>query len=530
MQSEMNTHNRNGADNAVKIPTFADLRGDALPLPSQVLSEEKASVASVDSQAHREHDLKIRRRDRDGNRLGWFYHFNVPSIEDLPLQQTALGEAVAHIRESLPVRAAELAHFYDHKLRPAFRRLLAVRLEEETRLEAWNERSRSSHARADKDQESLTASRDAATRSTQETVIGLDQDLIAAHQEAAAKAAQVGGAYDPQNPSPACVLRHERRPLEVIAAELALPWTHADARDMMSAGLAWVTTTLIGVLIGISLGVMAGMLPADNLTARPLLLAIFTIIGFGGAWLGKYALRLSGRDAAQRYWLGRPWTNWVPSAVAALGVALAVLLADSYVERQGLLANVRLREMVLHLSTGAGGGGGIDETTFFLAAILMSFPYVVLNLWDGYLRGRHDACMNRVRARQEQEFEQADRDRRAEPSVQQALDAVVRVLDLLRHKGMLISRIEEIAAPFEQKMAKADSSRLPEREALDDQACCRIQDALDNFLGAQSVFDRMFEEARWQCERPSGFWRRLWRSLFGYRPPRSSNGNARRRT
>ena len=525
MQTQIDPHSRNGADNTVNATVLTGRRDDS----GSVLSEETA-VAAVGTQAHREQDLKVRNRDRFGNRLGWFYHFNIPTIEDLPLAQTALGEAVAHIRESLPLWAAELAHFYDHKLRPAFRRLLAVRDEEDERLEAFNRRAQRLHAQADADQARLTEERDAATLGTRNDVLALDDALTAAHQDASLKAARVGGAYDPQNPSPACVLRHDRRPLEVIAAEMALPWTHADSRDVMSVRLAWLTTNLVGVLIGISIGVMAGMVPADNLTGRPLLLAIFAALGLAPAWAGKYALRLSGREASQRYWLGRSWTNWAPFALLAAGVALVLLLTDSYVEREGLLANVRLREMVMHLSSGTAGGGASHETTFFFAAILLSFPYIALNLWDGYLRGRHDACMNRVRARQEQEFEVADRERRAEPEVQTALDAIVRALDLLRHKGMLIARIGEMAAPFEQRIGKAEATRIPEREAPDEQACCRIQDALDNFLGAQALFDRMFEEARWECERPSGFWRGLWRSLFGYRPPRSRGGNARRNT
>jgi hypothetical protein len=528
MQTEMNNHYRNGVDNGGNAPVLTGLHADFAPVPA---SAEPTVTPPADTQAHREHDLILRRRDRFGNRLGWFYHFNIPTIEDLPLEQTALGAAVAVVRESLPLRAADLAHFYDHKLRPAFRRLLAVRLEEETRLGEYNAGARRSQEEADTEQARLEEARDAATHPTHAAVIALDADLIAAHQEATAKVARTGGAYDPQNPSPACVLRHERRPLEVIAAEMALPWTHADARDMMSSRLAWGMTTLVGMLIGVSIGVMAGMLPADNLTDRPLLLAIFATLGLAPAWLGKYALRLSGRDAAQRYWLGRPWTNWAPSALLTFGIALVILLADSYVEREGLLANVRLREMVLHLSSGATGqSGGVNETTFFFAAILLSFPYIVLNLWEGYLCGRRDACQNRVRARQEQEFEQADRERRAEPDVQQALDAIVRALDLLRHKGMLLARVAETAAPFEQKITKAEASRLAEREALDEHARCRIQDALDNFLGAQAIFDRMFDEARQQCERPSGFGRNLWRSLFGYRPPRSNGSNPRRNT
>ena len=520
-----NSHYRNGSDTTESPLDLRGLRSD-----SNSVESEMPVAASAPTTSHRKHDLITRRRDRFGNRLGCFYHFDIPTIEDRPLAETALATAVERIRETQLIRADEIAHFYDEKLRPAFRLVLAVREEEEIRRADYNERARLSQAKADQEQQVLEAARDEATRPTHETIQGLDADLIAANEEARAKAARVGSAFDPQNPSPDCVLRHERRPLEVIAAEMALPWTPADMRDTMSARLAWITTAMIGGLIGLSIGLMTGMLPADNPTARPVMLGIVLMFGMAIAFLGKYALRLSGRDASQRYWLGRPFTNWAPSLLVALGVAVVILLADSYVEREGLLANVRLREMVANLSSGGAGGGGSHDTAFFLAAILMSFPYVVVNLWDGYLRGRHDACMNRVRARQEKEFAQADVERRADPQVHDALDAIVRVLDLLRHKGMLAARIGDIAAPFEEKIARAETTRLPEREGLDEHAAMRVQDALGNFYGAQKTFDRMFDEARWVCEPPAGFWRGLWRSLFGYRPPRSRGGSTRKTT
>jgi hypothetical protein len=52
---------------------------------------------------------------------------------------------------------------------------------------------------------------------------------------------------------------------------------------------------------------------------------------------------------------------------------------------------------------------------------------------------------------------------------------------------------------------------------------------VDNFNGAQAEFDRMLDEARLLCGGYGPWWRRLWRTLFGYRPPRRRAHDEKRR-
>ena len=98
----------------------------------------KPEATSAVGGLHRLGDLIPRRRDMHGNRLPWFYAHRVPTIADIPLQQTALSRAIAEITAALSITGTELEHYYEQKLRPALQRLLAIRDAEEASLKASN--------------------------------------------------------------------------------------------------------------------------------------------------------------------------------------------------------------------------------------------------------------------------------------------------------------------------------------------------------------------------------------------------------
>jgi hypothetical protein len=153
----------------------------------------------------------------------------VPIVDDLPLAQTPLWEAVEWIRQGRPTLAARLHHFYDEKLRPALRRWHAVREEEEVRKEVYNAQAQEHNALISVQQDTLRVERDAAIAPEQAMFRTLDLQIAEAHQEAGGRFAQAEGTYDMLNPSADGVLRHSPIPLEVVAAEMALPWTPDDA-------------------------------------------------------------------------------------------------------------------------------------------------------------------------------------------------------------------------------------------------------------------------------------------------------------
>lgn len=437
--------------------------------------------------AHRVADRITRQRDKVGNRLPWFYSHSVPVIEDVPLDQTQLADALRIIKEQLPITGAELEHFYDRKLRPALRRLLAVRDEEEGKQHSYAyETSELNHA-LDKETERVN-------QADREAIAGLDGALPEAHRQAARKVTAAGGTYDPENPAPECVLRARRWDEGALASELRLPWTPADKETLMPKWVSWLVTPVVGTMIGLSLGIMSGFIPAGNWLAKPLPLGLFVSGGIVLAIGGKWGIFHSARVASQRYWLGLPVRNWFPFVVISVLITAAIIAMDSFVEREGLMASLRMQEMARSVSGEKPAADmGAKEWLYFLMAIIVIFGYAVNAYWEGYLSGRYDACLNRIREAQERRFQDEDAAFRSIPAVQEALDALAEVRWLLHEKNLLEQRIQE-------RTARIDGKRLPLREDMTEEALRRIQDAMDQLNGTQATFDALFEDAKRRCE------------------------------
>ena len=182
--TQMNTHT-NGTESAARS-------GFALPAPV---------VPGAGFPAPAPHDWLTRLRDKWGNRLGWSSVFSIPTVDDVPLEQTPLAPGLRAIEAQLPVRASTLHHFYDYKLRPALRRFWHVLAEETARLEAGNAFAAQRNAEITAQQQALEADRDLRTAPDRQALTALeDGPLTQAHEDAALKVAQAGGVYDPANP------------------------------------------------------------------------------------------------------------------------------------------------------------------------------------------------------------------------------------------------------------------------------------------------------------------------------------------
>ena len=472
------------------------------------------------------HDLLTRLRDKWGNRLGWSSVFSIPTVEDVPLEETALAPGLRVIEAQIPVRAATLHHFYDMKLRPALRRFWQVLAEEGTRLEERNRFAAGRNGQITAEQTALEGQRDAATAEDRRALKALeDGDLLAAHAEAAQNVAKAGGWYDPNSPSEGCVLRHARTALEVIAARLGLPGPHGDAHAHLPGWLGWALTGIVGALVGLSLGIVTHVLEADTLGRHLGLAAGFVGLGFGLATVAKWAVRGAWYRMGQDYYLGCPRSKWGVLLAGAFLRSVFVLVVDVVMERQGLLALMQLQSDTQALTGHAVGPSLLDALVSWTVPLVVTLAYLYCAGDAGYLEGRREEVKNRLHARQEEEWAATDATRRSDPAVQAALHALSVVREMLRRRDALSARVAALATPFEAKIAALEGQRLPEREELDTAARHRVQDALDNFQGAQYTFDVMWEEAVGDCEGVGGGWmRRLLRAFGGYRPPRRKRG------
>jgi hypothetical protein len=506
VSASKNGHARNPERERVRPVPMA-----ALPPGSDTQSEVWAA-----------HDLIQRRRDAHGNRLGSVCHYTIPTVDDVPVEQTPLITAIEKISEQHPILGALLQHAYQHKLQTRRCEAREIRQEEERRRTEHNQRAVQENAKIERQQEQLQKAQERATRADRAALRALDAPLLAAHQQAAARVAHVGGLYDPGSPDEACVLRHVPRAPEAIAADLRLPWTPSDKIVQMATIMSYFLSALIGTMIGLSVGIMMGLLEPDNLGAQPAVVGFCAFFGFAVALAVRHAVKGTCRQAAQRYYLGVRWPQWLPYVIVALLVAGVIVLMDSFVEQQGLLANRRAMEAVLSLSPHGppASSASAEETLSALAAILFTFPYVVCSVVDGYRCGRADASMNLIRSRQAAEFAEIDAERRGQSQVQAALAALAQVKIALHYQALLTARIAAAEVPYLERLATLEAQRLGIEEELNECGKQRVQDGFDNFAGAQAEFDALFAEGRFACEPPGRGLRLAWQMLRGYRPPR----------
>jgi hypothetical protein len=466
--------------------------------------------------AHRTGDLIHRRRDAQGNRLPWFYAHRIATVDDTPLRETALTGAIDAIRAHSPIDAFELEHCYEQKLRPALRHLIAVRTEEEARLKSYNQKV-SDHG------EALDREIERVSQDDRNTLAEAERSLNAAHLEAARKVAETGGAYDPEDPTPECALRIPLDTEAVLAAGLGLPWTPADKKVTLPPFFSALLTLIVGGMVGLSLGILSGYVPAGNWLSKPVALTFFGIVGIAAAIFGKWGIRLSAREPSQRYWLGKPWTNWLLFVVISVMVAGTLVTIDSFVEREGLMANFRMQALANALAGQARPEEmGAREWLYFLMAIILTFGYAVNGYWEGYLSGRYDACLNRIQREQVRLYREADTLWRAKPGVQAALEAIARVQKLLQEKRLLEMRVAE-------RTAQLETRRHDTQEEFSEEARRRIQDALDQFNGVQATFDTLFADVKVRCLEGQTLGQRVVRAIWGGPKIRQRQADQKRR-
>jgi hypothetical protein len=441
------------------------------------------------------HDTLTRQRDAQGNSLAGTYAYDLPTVDDVPLEQTAWAHLVALAEKSNPALAYDLHAFYERKLRPSIHRVLDVRRQEEEAVSRRNAAASAHNKQLEAKIAKLRQDEQLLTQKDKAALAALEDPLSRAHQEAAHRVALAGGFYDPQMPDPSCVLRHAPASLEALAAELRLPWTPDDEKARLPKALAYVLTVGVGLLIGVSLGIMGRFYTPDLLLRRWPLVLLFGVVGVVISMAAGESLKLFYKSVSERYWLGRPASSWVPLLAAALCFSLVLLVADSYVEQQGLMAIVRLEEAMRALSRHDGN----HETPgflYFLAGIILSLPYIGMNAWHGYLLGRYQACLNRLIAERDRRYAAADAASRGQMEVQRALAAISHVHDLLRIKKTREEGIRVVQAQFQAEIDELTARRLNDKTELDDRARARIQDAVRNYHGAQRDWDQLLEEAK----------------------------------
>ena len=475
-------------------------------------------------------DFWHRLRDRLGNRLAWGYAYSTPAVTGTPIEQTALAPALRVIEGEAPLMAAEIRDNHDRKLLPAYGNHRDVVRHEHAELEAQRAQALAINADVEAERLRWEAEREKAVAPHVPALRRIEDELLPqAHLDAASAASSVGGVYLPKDPSEACVLRHERRPLEAVAAELRLPWAPGDVKDIAVSPMGWLSLIGVGTLLGISLGVAVHALTSYTLATRwPVTLGC-AALGITLTYAMKQAVRGAWRHVGQNYYSRQSRRKWATSLGAALLRTLGLLVVEVCRERQGLLATVQISHAIMGLSGGSSALSAADQVASWVIPMVISSALMLWAADQGYLEGRHHEALCRLAERQDEIWREEDAARRGDPGVQRALDAIARVRDLVRRHELQKGRIAEAAAPLEARIAEVTARKVAVPEGLSTEAKHRIQDSRDDYLGAQAEFNRLWEQARWEIEPTGARWSRFWRALFGFRRGRQRSREKRLR-
>lgn len=491
----------------------------------RLASQRRERTASLNLTG-RESDPLSRLRDKWGNPIGRLHVGVIPAMpDDKKVEETRLARVFELLQETMPIRANKLARDYDHVVREQLVRLREMVRQAKDELNAFNAEIVRRNQALEARKAELEMQRDGATETDRNAVVALDSPLAQAHQAAAEKVALAGGAYEPQNPAAECVLRHTCQPLLVLAGEHGLPYDESDAHWSDTA--SQVANVLTGILFGTSLAILPGIVDADELksgqTSTIIVWALFAAIGWAithkaGEFLAGWA-----RDVSERYWLGRPASEWGKVLAVTIIKAVAVYFVWTVVDSKGLM---KLAE--LNGATGAGGHQMGALATWALGSVV-SLAFVGAAITKGAYKGRYLGVRNRLLGLQEAAFQLLDEKIRACPLVQAALNAIARVQELTREKAMLETRVVQVAAPFNEEITRLEAEKEEPCDDVSPDVKTRLQDAFDDWHIANSAWERQLDDAIEQAEPGSGVWRRLLRTLCGYPRPQGRNREKRRR-
>ena len=414
----------------VSLDKAATPDGSAAAKPSLLrrLDAQRRAPGQAARSVADQHDPLTRRRDEHGNPMPRVEAFLAPpAADDKPLQITPLRGALEVVAARAPGRAAWLHHFYDHRVLPALARLHDVARDEWELVAKSNAEIERHNAALSARQADLERERDEATLPDRTAVAALDEPIAGAHRVAADKVAQAGGFYDPRDPSPDCVLRHQRLDLRVIAGRDGLAHPDDNVGVKLSNAAALGLSALIGTMIGASVGIIAGVLHAARLADELPQLAGCALLGFGVAFAGGRWVKGLFYESANLRAAGKAASSWVPALLLGTLVGATVVGLEAIVEQQGLLKMAALQTAF----GGAGAGGAI----YFAVGMLFGLPYIGAYAYSGWAQGTNAGALNRLQGIQETEWRARDEEVRATPVAQTALDAIARVAELPAPKG-----------------------------------------------------------------------------------------------
>jgi hypothetical protein len=445
-----------------------------------------------------EHDLLPRQRDGRGNRMPDQSAYEPPASGQVALNDSQLNRVLELVSSAYPAQAAWLAHYYDERVRPSYDRVVKVRLEEEQAFHLRRERCQAHNEEVERQIEVLVQRGELRTMAEREAYQQAKQELADAHANAARRMAALGMPYDPEAPNDEGLVKVHPTSKQEGAARLGLPYYEKEHRwHALPFLITMLFTLIVGGIIGISIGTLAGLLTPDNLDeAVPQMIGCIAV-GVGIALFSRYAVVLGFKLAAESTCLEhrrsvRGW--WYAMAFAVLAL---IFTADVFTERWGILKFVKGTQITV------GSNVQRNETAewvFYLVAAVILLGYLLYSAYEGFIKGRSKVVDNRLEQHIGEEAHRREAEARSTPTIQEALAAVALVREHKRRYMEAKESFETAVKPFqtEEERLRAMLQEVP--LDLDQSQKERIQDSLDNWQGAQKLFDQRIEPLVRACD------------------------------
>lgn len=452
-----------------------------------------------------------RRRDENNNRLGSFFYTRTEDYGYSPADEAKLAKLLATARERGFYNLADLVeHVHDDCLVPAQKRVDELRREMARDIEALRQLSEAREHNCDAREEEL----DEQMLADLQPLLEKREVARIAAQEADLRAAdsfaKAGAVFNPESPSETDLLAVHRKTVEEMADELALPIVRdmplGDSGKMLLALLGLI----VGVPFGISLLILTGLMPAQQILQGESARTVFAISLMGGAIMSALggACGYAFRVAAHATFSKAPMKSRVLLYGKAFATLLICLAVESSVEVFGLLKLATVASRV--------GEQALPLAVMLSVGLVFAFGFVVIKSYLGYLHGQRLGVDTVVAGHIERDFAHKVIERRERPEVQQALRDLVAVRASRQTLGERDRRIAKRLEFHVRRVERNEAKRVaypfdysPTQKMLMEEAIDRIAFPNQAFLQAREQLERALEIQPGLFKRVARYFRKM---------------------
>jgi len=446
-----------------------------------------------------EQDLVLRRRDKYGNRLPSVKAWDAPHIRK-PMEESKFQR----LSDGFEPCTRAYLHYRYELLHGAYDNFCAVRQRVDRLAELELQQAAQRNSEIDQQQKRLQLELEEALKALESKHRDFTSQLELAHQEAALRVAAAGACYNPTRLQTEMVLGTPLVSREMLLDREQLTDPGVEAQAKLPGWLTYAATSLVGSLIGISLGLLMGAINPATMGRRWLTTLLFCLVGLAPALFMRAALKLAFLVVGENDHLKVSSGRIALSRLSALGLGLAFAAVDCMVEYHGLLKLARLDAGLSALSGGAAQSG--HGWAYFCVAAIVTLGYLAYSAYEGWFLGRSRVIENRAQRGLLEAREAHQEQRLNQPEARPALEAVSVVRHLEHRQKQLEQSREDLQACYQKQLAELESRRVALSSLPSLTLRYEVQDAHDNLLGAQMELDRLIDQL---CGLRLPWWARL---------------------